>query len=267
MNRKIYISADIEGNAGACTWKLEDRNSDEYHQQRNILKQEILAAVSEINRIDSSCQITIKDAHSSGCNYDVTDFPANCEIVRGWDDGPLCMMQELDETYSAVILLGYHSCAGTDLSPLAHTFSSLRYSKVTLNGKLMSEFLISFYIAGMYQVPVVMLSGDLGICQEAEQYNAKIKTAAVQRGRGASVISVSEEKAELLIRGALREAFGEKHHEAAQLPEYFVLDITYFSHAEANKRAYYPGCKKIDAVTVRFEHKDFREILRALLFL
>ena len=109
--------------------------------------------------------------------------------------------------------------------------------------------------------------GDLGICQEAEQYNAKIKTAAVQRGRGASVISVSEEKAELLIRSALREAFDEKHHETAQLPEYFVLDITYFSHAEANKRAYYPGCKKIDAVTVRFEHKDFREILRALLFL
>lgn len=267
MNKKIYISADIEGTAGACNWKLEDHDNDEYSQQRKILKKEILACVDEINKIEKDCQIIIKDAHSSGCNYDVTEFPYNCEIIRGWDDGPLCMMQELDESYSAVIFLGYHSCAGSEFSPLSHTFSAFRYEKVLLNGKLMSEFLLNSYIAAMYKVPVIMISGDYGICEEAKIYNKKIKTAAVQRGQGASVISVSEEKAEMLIRKAVQEALHEPNKDIGSLPEQYVLEIKYFDHKEANKHSFYPGCQKIDAKTIRFETTYFYEALRALLFL
>lgn len=267
MNKKIYISADIEGTAGACNWTLEDRESEEYQRQRNILKKEVLAAVDEINRIEPNCQIMINDAHNTGCNYDVTDFPDNCEIIRGWDDGPLCMMQELNESYDYAIFLGYHSCAGSDFSPLAHTFASRRYAKVILNGELMSEFMINYYIACMFGVPVIMISGDQGICKEALKYDNRMKTAELQFGRGGSVISVSEKKAEALIRNAIREAFSEVYEKVAKLPDYFAMDITYFSHAEAYKRSYYPGCIRMDTNTVRFESDDFNEVLRALIFL
>jgi len=267
VDKKVYISADIEGTAGACNWTLEDRANEEYQRQRNILKREILAAVDEINKVVPGCQITVNDAHNTGCNYDVMDFPDNCEIIRGWDDGPLCMMQELNDSYDYVILLGYHSYAGSDFSPLAHTFASRRYAKVSLNGAIMSEFLINYYIASMLKVPVIMISGDQGICKEALRYDEKIKTAEIQVGRGGSVISVSEKKAEKLIRKAVREALSDEYEQITGLPDYFIMEITYFSHAEAYRRSYYPGCKRIDTNTVRFESDDFNEVLRALIFL
>jgi D-amino peptidase len=43
-------------------------------------------------------------------------------------------MQELDRTFQAVVLVGYHSGAGTGCSPLEHTYSGNVW-KITLNGR------------------------------------------------------------------------------------------------------------------------------------
>lgn len=267
MSKKIFISTDIEGTAGACTWECGKKGTWEYQQQCEVLKRELLALVDGINQTGKDYKITIKDAHSTGWNYDILDFPENCEIIRGWDDGLFCMMQGLDETFDAAVLLGYHSCAGTAASPLAHTFHSRRYQRIVLNGELLSEFLISYYISALYNVPVIMLSGDKGICEEAVRYDSSIMTVIVQEGKGGSVVSISEKRAEQMLNIGIREALKNQERKKCILPAHFVMDLTYFSHTEANKYAYYPGCVRMDANTVRYETDDFRELLRALLFL
>ena len=266
MSKKIFISSDIEGTAGDCIWECGKKGTDEYQQQCVILKNELLAVVDEINLIEKDCEIVIKDAHSTGWNYDILDFPENCKIIRGWDDGLSCMMQGLDKSFDAVILVGYHSGAGMNGSPLAHTFNSRRYQRILVNGVLMTEFLINYWISCMYQVPVIMISGDKGICEEALKYNDIIRTAIVQEGIGGSVVSVSEKKAERILRECVRAALKNGKQKIEELPPYFSLDIEYFSHVDANRYSYYPGCTRVGAKTIHYETDDFCEVLRTLLF-
>lgn len=186
---KIYISADIEGTTGACLWDSGRKGTEEYCKQSQIMTKEVLAVVSAINNFYAECEIWIKDAHATGCNLDVTAFPENCIIIRGWDEGPLCMMQGLDESFSKVFLLGYHSEAGSDGSPLAHTLNSKRYSEIRLNGERMSEFLLNYGTSIMFGVPVVLVSGDEHLCNTIKNINPHIKTISSQIGYGGSVVN------------------------------------------------------------------------------
>jgi D-amino peptidase len=66
-------------------------------------------------------EIVIKDAHATGRNIIASRLPACARLVRGWSGHPLAMVQELDESFDALVLVGYHSKAGTQDNPLAHT--------------------------------------------------------------------------------------------------------------------------------------------------
>src|SRR5258708_5529203 len=87
-------------------------------------------------------------------------MPALC---LGCPGHPLCMVQELDESFDALMFLGYPSKAGSDGNPLAHTLS-LKVSRLAINGETASELFMHSLAAAMFKVPVAFVSGDEGIC-------------------------------------------------------------------------------------------------------
>lgn len=267
MNNKkrIYISADIEGTAGAFLWEAGRKGTEEYNRQCRIMTEEVLAVVEALNEKYESCEIMIKDAHASGNNLDITVFPENCSIISGWDDGPYCMMQELDDSYDFAVLIGYHSGAGTGGAPLAHTLNSRKYSSVELNGVKISEFVLSYYTALMTGVPIALVSGDHALCQEVEAYDKSIYTVAVQEGRGGSVITRSPKSVQSLLKKAVSELRKPSCH--GKMPEVFHLKIVYYSHSEAVRNSYYPGFECTAPKTIEYTTNDFYEILRAFVFI
>ena len=70
------------------------------------------------------------------------------------------MMEGIDESFDAALLIGYHASAGNDGGIAAHTVSSRTYASVVIDGNLTSEGEINALIAGHFGVPVVMISGD-----------------------------------------------------------------------------------------------------------
>ena len=60
-----------------------------------------------------------------------------------------------------LLLVGYHSKAGTEANPLAHTLT-LRVAKLSINGTVASETLIHSWAAALHGVPVVFLHGGPG---------------------------------------------------------------------------------------------------------
>lgn len=258
---KVFISADIEGVTGCTTWDETEKDKSSYQAYARQMTREVEGACIGANEAGAK-EIIIKDAHDSGRNIDHSVLPLNTKLVRSWAGGLYSMVQELDSTFSALIYIGYHSAAGTDTNPLSHTMNTM-LDKILINGRVASEFLIHSYIAAYHNVPIVFLSGDKGLCKEAESVVPGIKTVAVKEGRGNSTINIHPELAIDMIKEGVKEALtGDLTRYKLQLPEEFNVSIRYKNHKDAYSKSHYPGVERIDEHTICFNSKDYIEVLR-----
>ncbi len=263
---KIYISADIEGVAGIVSWDEANNDSAHYEQFRRQMTREVKAACE--GAIDAGAlDIWVKDAHGSGRNIYGGELPECVRLIRGWSGHPLAMMQELDENFDAVLMVGYHAAAGAGGNPLGHSFSSSRIYSIRINDQIMSEFQCNRFAAQYIGVPVVYLSGDETICAEARATDSGIYTTAVSRGVGASSISIQPDRAVEEIRQTVRKCLssGEWAY-TSKLPENFETELQFKDHMNAYRGSFYPGASLKDVNTVRFESTDYMEVLKFFLF-
>ncbi|GIS81086.1 MAG: hypothetical protein CM1200mP14_26520 [Gammaproteobacteria bacterium] len=104
---KIYISADMEGLVGAVTSDQLGPSGFEYQRFRQIMTNEVNAAF-EAAREMGATEILISDSHGNGENLLNEQLPGDIQLIRSWPR-PLMMMEGIDETFDAVIFIGYHS--------------------------------------------------------------------------------------------------------------------------------------------------------------
>lgn len=263
---KIFISADIEGTCGIVDVDETNINSQFSMYHRIQMTKEVSAACNGINLLGSN-YILIKDAHSSARNILPDMLPENVNLMRGWTGDPLSMMSGLNSKFDACIFIGYHSGATKSGNPLSHTKNGKAYDYIKLNGELASEFIINTYTASYYNVPVVFISGDEMICEEAKKLNPNINTVAVSNGIGASSISIHPELAleniQLLVKKSLSTDLSKY---IITLPNNFNLEIRYKSHKDAYKASFFPGVILNNSQTISFKTNDYFEVLRMLLF-
>jgi D-amino peptidase len=177
------------------------------------------------------------------------------------------MMFGIDEGFAAALYTGYHSKAGAEVNPLAHT-SNLRISRLLLNGEVASEFTFNALCAAQYGVPSVFLAGDVGMCAEARAMVPGLATVETLDGRGQATTSISPARSFRLIREGVAAALSGDFAQALPAPaENYEVVIEFATPTEAYRAGWYPGAKSHGPRAVAFEHKDFSEILRALLFL
>lgn len=264
---KVYISADIEGVAGIANWEEARKTSREYPYFAEQMTREVAAACEGAN-VSGATEILVKDAHGSGRNIDPSKLPENVNLIRGWSGHPYKMIQGIDESFEAVAFVGYHSYGGSNANPLAHTINSSVIDYIKLNGEYLSEFLLHAYLATYLGVPVVFLSGDKGICEEARRFNQNIVTVAVSEGEGAASTSIHPNKSVKLIKDGMEKALkGHFNKNKVELPKRFSLEIKYNFHGNAYKNSFYPGAIQKTPKSILFETGDYFEIIRATSFL
>ncbi len=263
---KIYISADIEGITGVTHWNETGREHADYPEFQQQMTREVAAAC--LGCLDAGAEeITIKDAHDSGRNILATQLPAKTRLIRGWSGHPLGMVQDLNDSFDAVMMVGYHSRAYSNRNPLAHTWSSSKLLSLKLNGEWLSEFGMHLLAAEYLGVPVVMVTGDAGLAEEVKGWNAHIVTVAVKEGVGDSTNSIHPDLAVQLIQRSAQEALTrslDRYH--VRLPDHFRLELCFKKHQLAYRASHYPGAIVVDDHTVAYEHKDYYEILRFRFF-
>jgi len=263
---KIYISADIEGIAGISHWDEARKAHATYQEFRAEMTEEVVAACDGAIAAGAT-EILIKDAHDTGRNIIASRLPDCARLIRGWSGHPLAMVQELDASFAALVLVGYHAKAGSQDNPLAHTLT-LDIAGLRLNGELCSEFRMHSYAAALYGVPVVFLSGDKGICAEAAELIPALEPVAVSEARGSSTISMPPALAQRLIRKGVGSSLkGDLARFRLMLPESFVLEVSFNNPTDAYRKAWYPGAKQSGPRTVYFESDDYFEVLRAIRFI
>ena len=262
---KVYISVDIEGCAGITHWDEADKKHADYGEFREIMTREAIAAIDGA-RAAGATEILVQDAHDSGRNLILSMLPADLRVIRAWAGHPLCMLQELDKSFDAVLMVGYHAAAGSEANSLAHTLSS-DASLMTLNGVAQSEMSVNALASSMLGVPTVFVSGDRGLMDEAAGLNGAITRCAVKEGRGQSTISMTPAAACAAIRAGVEQALRRDLAKCLlELPKHFALEITYNNPVLAYRHSWYPGAKHVGHRTIRFEADDYFDILRILNF-
>ncbi len=262
---KIYISADIEGVTGILNWDQCNHDKKEYAIFAEQMSKEVAAACIGANSAGAT-EILIKDGHSWCCNIDFNILPKNVTMVRGMSGHPFSMMQEIDSTFDAALMIGYHSGASFEDNPLCHTYSTSIHS-FKINGELVNEYLINTYIASYVGVPVVFLSGDAGICNFAKNINPNIHTLATNKHFGTSTISIHPELSLMLIEHGVKSALTNDISNCfLDLPKEFDIEICFQDPAKAYKKSFYPGMEKISSTTLRFYSTDYYEVLRMMKF-
>lgn len=265
---KIFISSDIEGTTGIVNWNETEKGTGDYAPIAKQMSLEVKAACDGANRAGVK-EILVKDAHDSACNIDPNYLPENTCILRGWTKNPYVMMAGIDESFDGAIFTGYHVGAHSNGNPLAHTMSSSSFSSYKINGRGASEFHINAYIAAMFGVPVVCVTGDEEVCREAKELNPNIHTVPVIKGIGNASVSINPslaiKKIEKEVEEALKDGDLEKYK--IKLPESFDIEIEFKEHYRAYKASFYPGVKLIDPKTITYSTNNFYDYLVMSLFI
>ena len=262
---KVYISVDIEGCAGITHWDEADKTHADYAEFREIMTGEALAAI-EGARDAGATEIWVKDAHSSGRNLILERLPEDVRVIRSWAGHPFGMVQELNDSFDAVVMVGYHSAAGSEANALAHTLS-LDAAEIRLNGRRASEFLIHALAAASVGVPVACVAGDRGLMEEMAAVNAQIAAIPVKEGAGQSTVSMTPAGARRAIRDGVAAAL-KADLAACMLPiePHYALEIAYGDPNLAARHQHYPGAWHIGNRTIRFETDAFFDVLRMLTY-
>jgi D-amino peptidase len=261
---KIYISADIEGVTDVTHWNETDLDKSDSQPAREQMTAEVVAACEGAIEAGAG-EIWIKDAHDTARNIIPERLPRLARLIRGWSGHPFTMLQELDSSFDALILVGYHTGAAFGGNPLAHTMSG-NISWIKINGSLATEFLISAYTAALVKVPLVFVSGDSSLCAHVTAFNPNITTVSVKDGVGDSSINLHPGLAVERIHLGVFQALQNPAACMIPLPERFSVEIQYRHPHHAYHYSFLHGAALMDPVTVGFEHEDYFEVLRFLLF-
>ncbi len=257
---KVFISADIEGVTGTTHWDETEKEKADYREFQEQMSLEVAAACR--GALDAGAEVVVvKDAHGSGRNILAERLPREALLIRGWSGHPYGMMQGLDETFDAAMMIGYHSGAGVARNPLAHTMTGAPIS-VRINGKIAPEFMINAFTAGYVHVPVVFVSGDEGLCQAAQEMVKAIHTVAVKSGLGNATVNIHPKLAlEKIHTGVLGALQGDLTRCQVDMPDVFEFEIRYKSAHHAFTHSFYPGVKVIDDFTIAFASRNYMDLL------
>lgn len=255
---KIYILTDLEGAAGVSMWE-QTRAADSPIKPiaMELLTREVNACIDGILDFDCSAEIVAWDGHGSG-GILTQFFHPRARLIHFKGTR---IPNGLDQSFDAMFYVGQHAMAGTPEAPLCHTYSSKTIEYYKLNGKLIGEIGCRLPMAGMFDVPIVFLSGDDKACREFEALVPDAVTVATKQGTGIeSAVHLSSRESCRQIRLGARRACGLIDKiKPAKMPPPYELEIRVLEgcHIEDYLSR---GARALDPRTVLFQTDDLLKL-------
>ncbi len=127
-------------------------------------------------------KVLVWDNHGAGSNLVFDRLDPRCEIVLG--TGFDRRFPLLDESFTGVLMIGYHAMEGTPNAVLAHTYSPYAYKEIRVNGQPVGEMALDAAVAGELGVPILFVSSDDKGCAEARGFMPWLETVETKTGFG-----------------------------------------------------------------------------------
>ena len=254
---KVFISVDMEGIAGVISESECSPKGSDYDYFRRIMTLETNAAV-EGALAAGATEIVVRDGHGSKTNIFPDLLHKKARLFRGITENPENMMLGIDESFDAVLFIGYHAKAGTAGGILAHT-SSGNVIDLSINGVSLPEAGYNALIAGLYDVPVAFIAGDDWICRQAKDLFGDVETVETKQGFGTAELGVHP--------ATVREQIKEKATSALlDLKRFkpYKMKPPYMMVLKVKKaKPLYPGAKETGENEFTFMSSNLLEVLDA----
>src|SRR5439155_3205018 len=262
--RKVFISVDMKGITGVVEPAQLGPEGFEYQRAREWMTGEVNAAIQGV-RGRGPAEIVVCDSHGNGQSLLIDNVPEDVRIVRGFPR-PLEMMQGLDDSFAAVLFIGYHASEWTADAVRGHTISSARLLGVRLNGMEVSEGIYNAALAGHFGVPVGLISGDRLAVAQLQKIVPAAEGVIVKEPYGYhSALTVTPARGQGLIGNAasrMVDKLGSLQPYRVRAP--IDLEVGFKLTLDAERAAYVPGLTRSDAHSVKGTFPDMIQITKLL---
>jgi D-amino peptidase len=264
---KVFLSADIEGVTGVVSWSHCGRADGDHYDfpfARRMMTHDVNAAIRGAKRAGADT-VVVKDSHGNSKSLLIDELEPGTELISGHGAGIDGMMEGIDSSFDAALLIGYHGMAGTLRGIMEHTITG-GIHHVWVNGNPYGEMGLAAGVAGRHGVPTVCASSDLAGCAEFKALIPGARAAVVKEGFGRYMGKLLHPS----VTGPLIENAVE-----SSLKKFSAVEPVRFSapttiRVEFNRSEEADLCEKlqevtrIDAFTFELTRSDFAEAHRAL---
>ena len=196
------------------------------------------------------------------------DLNPRASLIQGKTGAQLTGM---DDSFDLLFCIGAHSMAGTQHGLMNHTIDVHNIMNYWINGVRVGEIGICAAIAGYYDVPLAMVSGDYWAVKEAKDLlgESSVEGAAVKKGINRySAVCENPIKARAMIKDAARAAVAKCGKRGAheiyrpyKLSGAVEIRIEYTATHFADNAETHRGAKREDGRSVSFTGSDLIAVL------
>ncbi|HEX5069788.1 MAG TPA: M55 family metallopeptidase [Vicinamibacterales bacterium] len=254
---KVFISVDMEGLSGVVSGNEVSPTGPDYAHFRKIMAMETNAAVEGAFRAGAT-DVLVRDSHGSKQNLLPADVDKRARLLRGQSTGPKNMMEGIDESFGAVVFIGFHAKAGTPNAILEHT-STGNVIDFSINDVSLPEAGYNALVAGLYDVPVVFIAGDKAVVDQVRGLVGPIEAVAVKEDIRDASLGMSPAQAEILIQQGVEKAVRNR----AQAKPYTMPGPYRMTLKVTAEKPPYPGVTRVRQGEYTYTSPDLLEILKA----
>lgn len=262
---KLYVSSDMEGVAGVCSWEQVDARTPhpEYAAFRRFYTQEVAAAIDGARTAGAS-DVLVNDSHGPMRNLVFEELPDDVRVIFG-NRKPFSMVQEADASFGGAFFVGYHGGIGEANAVLCHTYTPSVIYEARLNGVVCSEATLNAALLGHFGVPLLLVTGDRATVEGVQRQMPWVRGAIVKESIGSVACdSLTPAAARDLIRAAAREAIAGAADATPYVVEPpIVLDIQLGKVEQADLVEMIPTCVRTGSRSVRFTAGDMPSAFKA----
>lgn len=260
---KAWISVDMEGVSGIVDREQLMPSARLYDTSRAWMMADLEAVLDGILQDSAVDCVVVNDSHDGMLNLPWNKFRRGVELISGGNK-PGSMNAGVEEADFA-LYVGYHAMAGTQDAIMDHTYSG-EIRQVRLNGMPVGETGINAAIAGHHGVPVILVSGDGAVAEEARALLPWVETAPVKWARSRrSARLLPPEEAYALIRAKTANALaryrqGEVKPWTVELPARLEVDL--MTTDMADRAMFCPYMERVSATAVGQMFDSIAELFR-----
>jgi D-amino peptidase len=260
--RKVYVSVDMEGISGVSGEDQVNPGAGEYGRSRKLMAEDLNAAVRGALE-GGATHVLVNDAHGGQRNLLPEDVHPSARLISH-SFKRHGMMEGLDETFDAVIFIGYHAKADAPRGLFAHTGSGV-VADLQINGRSVGEGGMNAALAAWHGVPVVMVTGDDVAVAEVKESVPSVRGVVVKRAinvRAVELKSLSE--ARLEIQQAAREAVASAKRPAPQRAGPFRVQMRFRNFTFPEVLTAFREIEPVAPDTIAFTRETMPEAYRLI---